>query len=65
HPYLEPLPPRNPPRPAEMDDIFPEEAEVKGERTSYLVACWYARDPTTDGQWRYTTRLSRPYLTLQ
>jgi hypothetical protein len=37
-PYLEPLPPGDPPRPAEVDAIINEEVEANGQRTTTLVS---------------------------
>ncbi|PNX55437.1 IMP dehydrogenase/GMP reductase related, partial [Trifolium pratense] len=37
HPYLESLPPGDPPRPAELDTIIYEEAEADGQRTTTLI----------------------------
>ncbi|MCI12234.1 hypothetical protein A2U01_0033337 [Trifolium medium] len=37
HPYLEPLPPGDPPRSAELDAIIHEEAEADGHRMATFV----------------------------
>ncbi|MCI26404.1 hypothetical protein A2U01_0047599, partial [Trifolium medium] len=66
-PYLEPLPPRDPSRPAKLDAIIHDEAKAEGQRTTNLVAnmleIWqviHALMASGD-----IPQGSHPYLTLQ
>ncbi|KAK2411165.1 hypothetical protein QL285_046471 [Trifolium repens] len=38
HPYLEPMPQRDPPRPVELDAIIHEEARAEGQRMATCVS---------------------------